>query len=235
MEGYIYCITNNTNNKVYIGQTRQTVRRRFMSHVWEAEREDIRFDTKLNRAIQKYGRNAFSITEIHKCGIDELDKWEIYFIDKYDSYKNGYNSTLGGSGALGTPRTDEVKQKIREFQVEYNKNPEIRILKSIQMTGKSHPQYNKLGNNSPNYGIVRDKTINTYQTINEIRNRKANGESSFELSKIYNKSVKTINNYCGPDFDYLGSPSSTNCSIKRQSQNRTQKILDSRNKVIILN
>jgi group I intron endonuclease len=228
MEGYIYCITNNSNNKVYIGQTRQTVRRRFMAHIWEAERKNIMFDTKLNRAILKYGRDGFTYTEIHTCCIDELDKWEQYYIEKYDSFKNGYNSTLGGSGILGSPRTDETKQKIREFQIEYNKNPEVKINKSIQMSGESHHQYNKLGKNSPNYGIIRETTKNNYQTINEIRTRKANGELTSELAKIYNKNIKTINNYCGPDFEHLGSPTSTNCSIKRQSTNRMKKTISSR-------
>jgi group I intron endonuclease len=224
MEGYIYCITNNINNKVYIGQTRQTVRRRFMCHIWEAERVDDLSDTKLNRAILKYGRDNFNVEEIHKCTIEE-----IYYIQKYDSYRNGYNSTLGGSGALGTARTDEIKQKIREFQIEYNKNPEIRANKSVQMTGESHPQYNKLGENSPNFGIIRETTKNNYQTINEIRTKKANGELTSELAKIYNKSIKTINNYCGPDFEHLGSPSTTNCSIRRQVSNRTKRTLESRN------
>lgn len=97
------------------------------------------------------------------------------------------------------------------------------------MTGESHPQYNKLGENSPNFGIIRETTKNNYHTINEIRTRKANGELTSELAKIYNKIIKTINNYCGPDFEHLGSPSTTNCSIRRQVSNRTKRTLESRN------
>jgi group I intron endonuclease len=233
MEGYIYCISNTTNNKVYIGQTRQTIRRRFMCHIWEAKRENNLSDTKLNRAILKYGCDNFNVEEIHKCPIDELDKWEQYYIEKYDSFKNGYNSTIGGSGALGLTRSDEVKQKIREFQIEHNKNPEVRLNKSIHLSGDLHPQYNKLGSNSPNYGIVRNNTKHNYVIINEIRNRKANGELSSNLAKIYNKSIKTINNYCGPDFEHLGSPTTTNCSIRRQSDNRTKQTQKSRATITI--
>lgn len=82
MEGYIYCITNNINNKVYIGQTRQTIKRRFMCYIWEAEREEYERDTKINRAILKYGRDNFNVEEIHKYTTDELDKWEQYYIEK---------------------------------------------------------------------------------------------------------------------------------------------------------
>ena len=39
---------------------------------------------------------------------------ESYFIKEYDSFKNGYNLTLGGEGTLGRPTTDVTKNKISE-------------------------------------------------------------------------------------------------------------------------
>lgn len=42
---------------------------------------------------------------------DKLDELEKYYIKKYDTFNNGYNSTEGGfSGKL----SDETKQKISE-------------------------------------------------------------------------------------------------------------------------
>lgn len=39
---------------------------------------------------------------------------EIYYINKYDSYNNGYNTTLGGSGSNGCFQTEESRKKISE-------------------------------------------------------------------------------------------------------------------------
>ena len=33
---------------------------------------------------------------IEECSYEELDEKECYYIDYYNSYKNGYNMTLGG-------------------------------------------------------------------------------------------------------------------------------------------
>lgn len=55
-------------------------------------------NTKIGQAITKYGWNNIQ-HEILETNIDSLEKAkerEIYWINFYDSYKNGYNSTLGG-------------------------------------------------------------------------------------------------------------------------------------------
>lgn len=40
----------------------------------------------------------------------ELDRLEQEYILQYDSYKNGYNSTEGGKGALGHNVSNEQKE-----------------------------------------------------------------------------------------------------------------------------
>lgn len=56
-------------------------------------------------AIAKYGWNNFHHDIVLKieCSTKKdldfwLDTWEKYYIEKYDSYNNGYNMTLGGDG-----------------------------------------------------------------------------------------------------------------------------------------
>lgn len=94
MLGNIYIIKNKINNKVYIGQTIKDINIRFYNHKIASKYED----TKFYRALKKYGIENFYIELIEQVPIEELNKREQYWINQYDSYKNGYNSTLGGDG-----------------------------------------------------------------------------------------------------------------------------------------
>lgn len=95
MKGKIYIIKNIINDKVYIGQTIQSIERRFNKH--KSDYKLKKYDTKLTRAFNKYGIENFYV-ELLEENIEEnfLDEKEIFWIKKYDSYNNGYNSTLGG-------------------------------------------------------------------------------------------------------------------------------------------
>ena len=48
--------------------------------------------------FEKYGINNFIFEIIEECKIQDLDNREIYWIEYYDTYKNGYNLTTGGQG-----------------------------------------------------------------------------------------------------------------------------------------
>lgn len=101
--GFIYKITNSVNSKVYIGQTRRTIKERWKEHLYDA------FSTKhpssfyFHRALRKYGKEAFSVEEIEECSNDDLDTREKYWILYYHSNKDGYNIDLGGKGNKGHP------------------------------------------------------------------------------------------------------------------------------------
>ena len=92
--GYIYKISNDINNKVYIGQTSYTTEWRWYHHTQDGKR----LDYKLYRAMNKYGIEHFFPEEIEKCEDKDLDEREIFWIAYYDSYNNGYNSNRGGKG-----------------------------------------------------------------------------------------------------------------------------------------
>lgn len=97
MEGSIYKITNDINDKVYIGKTLHTIEKRFREHIKDAERRE-KEKRPLYSAIRKYGAEHFSVELIEKADIAELSNREIYWISFYDAYRNGYNATLGGEG-----------------------------------------------------------------------------------------------------------------------------------------
>lgn len=93
--GKIYIITNDINNKVYIGQTIQTLKKRFNGHCCYSK-TDRSINMYIKRAIHKYGKQHFEIQLLEECPIEQLNDREIYWINYYDSYNNGYNLTLGG-------------------------------------------------------------------------------------------------------------------------------------------
>lgn len=93
MKGSIYIIRNTINDKVYIGQTTQTIGIRFTNHKMASRTGE---DTKFYRAMRKHGEENFYPELLERVEAEDLNDRERYWIKYYDSYYNGYNSTLGG-------------------------------------------------------------------------------------------------------------------------------------------
>lgn len=115
--GIIYKFTNNINGHSYIGQTINP-KSRYQDHVGRVKK-----NTGLDTAIAKYGAENFSYEVLYEtpelpCSQvkDLLNEKEIYYINKYDTYNNGYNQTLGGKGTVGMP----CSEKSKEFRKWYN-------------------------------------------------------------------------------------------------------------------
>lgn len=94
----IYKITNLLNGKSYIGQSID-IEQRFKQHK-NLKRLNSE-DSPLHRAIKKYGLECFSFEILELCKKEELDEFERYYIEKYDTRKKGYNLTDGGQGCSG--------------------------------------------------------------------------------------------------------------------------------------
>lgn len=93
--GFIYKITNKINDKVYIGQTSKTIKKRWQQHKCNSSKNYFG-QVVLYQAINKYGIENFVIEPIEEIDNSQLDEREKYWIKYYDSYNNGYNATLGG-------------------------------------------------------------------------------------------------------------------------------------------
>lgn len=126
--GIIYKAENKVNGKVYIGKTIKSLEERKEKH-YRNYREERPF--KLYNAIKKYGWDNFewSVIEDLKDN-DFIDEREKYWISKYNSYKTGYNMTLGGDGAFGFKQSKEHKEKISKALIG-NKNGYGRAKKVI--------------------------------------------------------------------------------------------------------
>ena len=94
---YIYKITNDINNKIYIGKTLHTIEKRFQEH----KKDCFKARTEkrpLYNAMQKYGVDHFKVELVEECSEDVLEEREKYWIEYYNSFKTGYNATIGGDG-----------------------------------------------------------------------------------------------------------------------------------------
>lgn len=94
---YIYKITNDINDKVYIGKTAFSIQKRFQEHCLDAFRERCE-KRPLYAAMRKYGIEHFFIEEIEQCDDALAADREAYWIGVYEAYSKGYNATLGGDG-----------------------------------------------------------------------------------------------------------------------------------------
>ncbi len=103
---YLYVIRNKINNKRYIGITKNSLRTRLTKHIYSSYHNvDNSYEYHFHRAIRKYGKENFELEFYYNysnqnVSYHELCEAEIYFIKKYDTFKNGYNMTLGGQGSL---------------------------------------------------------------------------------------------------------------------------------------
>ena len=98
--GYIYCITNILNQKKYIGKTTKTVEQRFKEHCNDSKRKRCE-KRPLYNAMNKYGINNFIVETLKECDNDKLEKYEQYYIKKFNTYGHtGYNATKGGDGSI---------------------------------------------------------------------------------------------------------------------------------------
>lgn len=114
-KGLIYKVICTVTGKMYIGQTITSLSQRKHCHIWSS-RHEINTTNHFHNAIRKYGEEQFiweilEIIEVQTIQerIDILNKREIYYISKYDSYKNGYNSTPGGGSGIGEFNKKAIK------------------------------------------------------------------------------------------------------------------------------
>jgi len=144
-EGYIYCITNLINNKKYIGQTTRNIEKRWKEHL-----QNLKIKNKLYNAINKYGYENFSIESIHfikeanRLDLKEsLDKYEIFYIKTFNTYKKGYNSTEGGGGVLGIKYSNESRLKMSISASKRKLSKEARNRRSIAFSGDKNPNFGR--------------------------------------------------------------------------------------------
>lgn len=148
----IYMIKNKVNNKIYIGQSFNIKERWAKGHIKPLEMNN-HINIHLQRSWNKYGKENFEFIIIEECIISELNKKEIFWIEFYDSFKNGYNRTLGGEGSRGLKFSEESKKLLSKnsyFNIlkywkgkHLSKETKQKLSISIKLTLKNMPEEKK--------------------------------------------------------------------------------------------
>src|SRR6478609_4620355 len=94
----VYLILNLVDGKYYVGKTERKLLQRWKEHLWF----NPRYALYLNRAMNKYERNNFTLEVLGSCTTREelsnLEKLWIIALRSYDP-EIGYNQTFGGDGS----------------------------------------------------------------------------------------------------------------------------------------
>jgi group I intron endonuclease len=174
----IYKSVNTKTGKVYIGFDSNWPNR-VRIHKSASKKQDYKF----YRAIRKYGWDNFEWSVIYQSKDKQhtLKQMETYFINEYNSMKNGYNSTLGGDGCFGMILSEEAKKKISQGNkipkpqtAEHLKNRIESLKKNPNafrgMLGKTHSPETKNKLSLSQKGISKTeqhKSKMPYQTLNK--------------------------------------------------------------------
>lgn len=115
MVGYIYLIVNDMNNRLYVGQTINTLNRRFSIHC----NPNNGSNSIITKAICKYGKRHFKMTvletiedDIRDNLLDKLNLLEKSYIQSFNTIApHGYNLLIGGKN---TSKPAWLKKKISQ-------------------------------------------------------------------------------------------------------------------------
>jgi group I intron endonuclease len=128
--GYIYRIDNLENGKFYIGQTIQTLQKRWNDHV--SDTKNLSDEMVIHLAMRKYGVNMFTMEPIHTVECEtktelkkQLNEIEIQVIEQLRPEYNTAKGGLGHTGVIvrrfgsdnhfyGKTHTEESRQRISE-------------------------------------------------------------------------------------------------------------------------
>jgi group I intron endonuclease len=178
----IYKITNLTNRKVIIGQSRNLLHR-WYSYKHKL-RKNIYHNPYLQNAWNKYGEQNFKFEVIVECPKEKLDKEEIRLIKIYNSTDRqfGYNIEEGGNRHKNC--SEETKQKMRKAKLgiyDGNKNP---------MFNKHHSEESKhqISESKKGYKHTKEWRINHSIALKGNKNllgHKHSKETKIKMSKSH--------------------------------------------------
>lgn len=96
----IYAYKSKIKNKiVYVGQTVDIEKRDYRHREVDPWNENLKeYNYPLSRGIRKYGKDNYELIILEKnLKKEQLNEKEKYYINLYNTYKDGYNQTEGGS------------------------------------------------------------------------------------------------------------------------------------------
>ena len=182
MTGYIYIIRNLINNKIYVGQTILDSKVRWQRHCSFGTHNQSELNMVIKRALMKYGKENFEfkvIETIENCTQEILNQKEIYYIEQYKSFKEGYNSTAGGQG-----KYKDLKIKEDEYSTIidlFNLGCSLRMIAEEYNVDKATIKHILEINN------VKTKRTRTYKYTSEERQHMLEDAEKYGRKYVYEK------------------------------------------------
>ncbi len=134
----VYQIQNIINNHIYVGSTIDLYRRN-IRHFSELKLGH-HYNTHLQRAYNKYGKDNFEFEVLITCHPDMLVWYEQQFVDQW---KPEYNQRLKVDTNLRVKRSEEYKRKSSESRKGWYINPTWR--ENIGIANRMKPSRTKTG------------------------------------------------------------------------------------------
>lgn len=205
--GYIYKITNLINEKVYIGQTRRHYTERWAQHNYDKNREPY-CNWPLYRMLNSVPSEKVKWEVVEEVDNNLLDERERYWIAFYNSKKQGYNCTDGGSNGAKYDYNEILEFWLGEGERNFTKTAihfqtdKTYISKIIASLGYQRRTWEEI-NNSNHDSIKRKVNKIDLSSGRVIKTYNSIVEAAKDLGNIDYR--KTIPNVCsGKIPSYLG-------------------------------
>lgn len=192
----IYCVR--INNIPYVGKDFEIQRKkRIKSHLSELKRNG-HWNKEMQEEFNKENDFSGEVLWVESTPVsdDELCELEKEYINKLDSFENGFNKTLGGIGLLGINFTEEQIERKRKNTIG-DSNPQSKISledfleivkllneglnnKEISLKFNLHDRYVSLIRNkrrykqwfedyAPDYTIVSGRQFQNHSVLSELQ------------------------------------------------------------------
>lgn len=191
----IYKTINLINGKIYIGQDSKN------------DPEYLGSGVLIKKAIKKYGKENFKKEILEECKTKKcLDEREIYWIEKMNAIKEGYNLAEGGNGSLGYKHSEDTKKYLRELNLGKKQTEETRNKRNNTLKGKKRSEkakeniskgrkeYCSVKGNCPMFGKKHSESTKQKMSLSQRGKKKPKQTEEIKIKRgIYRKGIENPN------------------------------------------
>ena len=188
----IYKVTSPTNH-IYIGQSVNILRR------WNeySKLKGCAKNSRLLNSLSKYGFENHKFEILHQCKIEELNNYEIYYIELFNSFDtdHGLNLHSGGSNHIISKETKKKQSESHLGQPAWNKGikrtEEQKKAHSEKMKGRKASDETRKKMSEARKGKKHSEETRKKMSEQKIRNKAWLGKKHTEESKSKMRKPKT--------------------------------------------
>ena len=194
----IYKITNQKNDKCYIGQS-VNIYKRWNNHKAVAFCDNYDgYEYPQYRAIRKYGIDNFAFSIIELCDRNELNEKEIFYIKQYRSNvpEYGYNLDVGGYSPhykkLSLDKIEKIIQLLKTTSVSADEIGQLYGVSGRTIRGINIEEYARID------GITYPIREYSISNKNGKRYRIQSADKPKYYCAVCGKEITGVSQYCRP-------------------------------------